>query len=93
MPGDWERLCEKLGDATLVPAAALFREIRVIKTSQEVERLRRAAMIAEQSIAAALAVARQGVSEVDLARAFSRALAQQIPLALSKMMVRLKESG
>ena len=49
----------------------LFREVRAVKTEREVERLRRAASIAEASIDAALRIAAPGVSEEELAREFN----------------------
>jgi Xaa-Pro dipeptidase len=70
LPGHWQRLSEHLPDATLVPGFELFRRIRAIKTAEEISRLRVATQIAEHSIGAALAVAREGASERDLARAF-----------------------
>ena len=51
-------------------AAALFRDVRAVKTAEEVERLRGSARIAELSIDAALSVARVGATERDLANAF-----------------------
>ncbi|ALA18512.1 MULTISPECIES: Xaa-Pro peptidase family protein [unclassified Chelatococcus] len=70
LPGYWDRLQKRLPAATLVPAASLLRKVRAVKTEEEVARLRRAAEIAERSIAAALAIAREGVTELELARAF-----------------------
>lgn len=70
MPGQWERLQQELPEAKIVPATKLFREIRAVKTTQEVERLRRVATIAERSVDAALKVARAGMTEVELARVF-----------------------
>lgn len=70
MPGHWERLQQELPNAKLVPAMKLFREIRAVKTPQEVERLRRIATITEESIDAALKLARPGVTEIELARVF-----------------------
>lgn len=70
MPGHWARLQDRLPAATLIPAASLLRTVRAVKTEEEVSRLRRVAEIAERSIAAALAIAREGVSEIELARAF-----------------------
>ena len=75
--GYWERLQEKLPQATFVPALQLFRAVRAVKTAQEIERLRQAAHMTERSIEAALAVAREGASECDLAEAFhSRTVAE-----------------
>ena len=69
-PAYLARLREALPGTTFAPAWEVFRQIRAIKTPEEVERLRGSAQIAEQSIAAALAVARPGASELDLALAF-----------------------
>ncbi|MBP7566339.1 MAG: aminopeptidase P family protein [Burkholderiaceae bacterium] len=69
-PVYWDRIREALPDATIVPAAETFRWIRAIKTPEEVRRLREAAQITERSIAAALAIARPGVTELDMAREF-----------------------
>lgn len=70
MPGHWERLQQELPNAKLVPAMKLFREIRAVKTPQEVERLRRIATITEESVEAGLKLARPGVTELEMARAF-----------------------
>jgi Xaa-Pro aminopeptidase len=64
------KLREALPKTVFVPAWEIFRQIRAIKTPEEVRRLRASAQIAEKSIAAALAVARPGATERDLAVAF-----------------------
>lgn len=70
MPGHWERIQQELPDAKLVPAMKIFREIRAVKTAEEIERLRQVATIAEESVAAALQAARPGISEIEMARVF-----------------------
>lgn len=70
LPGAWEDLQESFPRATFSKAAEHFRRIRAVKTEEEIARLRQAAQITERSIAAALGVARDGVTERDLARAF-----------------------
>jgi len=70
LPQYWDELAGALPDVTLVRAADVFRYARAIKTSEEVARLRKSAQIADLSIQAALAVARDGATEMDLARAF-----------------------
>src|SRR3546814_19414860 len=70
MPGHFRTLKERLPDADLLPASALFRHVRAVKTGEEIARLARVAEIAERSIEAALAIARAGATELDLARAF-----------------------
>ncbi len=72
MPGHWDRLAQLLPHATLVPGASLLRTIRAVKTREEIDRLRIAAQIAERSILQALTLARPGVSEREMARAFHR---------------------
>jgi Xaa-Pro aminopeptidase len=70
LPQAWDKLVAALPEATFVRAADIFRYARAIKTPEEIARLRRSAQIADQSITAALAVARPGATEMDLARAF-----------------------
>lgn len=70
LPAYLDRLREALPKATFVPAYETFRAIRAVKTAEEVARLRASAQIAERSIAAALAVAKEGATERDLAVAF-----------------------
>jgi Xaa-Pro aminopeptidase len=70
MPGLLEELRTRLPEVRWVPAASLFRSVRAVKTEAEIARLRRVAEITEASIEAALAIAREGVSELELARAF-----------------------
>jgi Xaa-Pro aminopeptidase len=70
LPQYWDKLAESLPNATLVRAADLFRYARAIKTPEEIVRLRKSAQIADLSIQAALGVAREGTTEIDLARAF-----------------------
>lgn len=70
LPQYWDKLGEMLPKATLVRAADVFRYARAIKTPEEIARLRKSAQIADLSISAALDVARDGATEMDLARAF-----------------------
>lgn len=70
LPQYWDKLAEALPNATLVRAADIFRYARAIKTPEEIARLRRSAQIADMSISAALRVAKEGATEIDLARAF-----------------------
>ncbi len=70
LPGHFDQLKDRLPNAILVPAAALFRHVRAVKTAEEVLRLGSVARITERSIDAALAVASEGAMELDLACAF-----------------------
>lgn len=70
MPGDLEKLSHEFPDVKWTMAAEIFRNIRAVKTPNEIERLRVVGQITEQSIDAALAVARDGITEIEMARAF-----------------------
>jgi Xaa-Pro aminopeptidase len=70
LPGYFERLRTLLPRVTLVDGHQLFRQIRAVKTPKEIQRLARAAHIAERSIDAALSIARPGATEEELALAF-----------------------
>jgi Xaa-Pro dipeptidase len=70
LPQYLERLAAELAGARIERAADLFRHVRAVKTAEEVERLRGSARVAERSIDAALAVAREGATERELATAF-----------------------
>jgi Xaa-Pro dipeptidase len=59
------------GPVRFSPASALIRRIRAVKTPEEVRRLRVAAEVAEAAVADALAAARDGVTEWELAVRFN----------------------
>ena len=63
---------ERLPALELVPAWALLRRIRLVKTPEEIERVTRSLRLTEEAIEAALAVAAPGVQEEDLIREFRR---------------------
>ena len=66
----YDKLRAALPGVTFVRANDVFRHARAVKTETEVERIRRACHIAEHSIDAALAVAKVGATELDMAAAF-----------------------
>lgn len=53
--------------ATFEPSAALFGSLRIEKDEQEIEMMRKAAVIAEKALLATLPLAKPGVTERDLA--------------------------
>ena len=69
-PAAWQRLGEQLGGTTIVPAYAHFRTARTIKSAEEVRRLERAALIAEDGVAAILGMLKAGVTEREAAIVF-----------------------
>jgi Xaa-Pro dipeptidase len=77
LPGVFEQVREALPGAELRPAFALWQEVRLVKTPEEIERLHRAATIAEQAIQAALAVCREGLTEAEMAHEYERAIVER----------------
>ncbi len=73
-PQCMDQLRSALPDATFVRAFSLFERVRAVKTPGEIEILRTAARITEKAIDAALAVAREGVTEREMLRAFNACL-------------------
>lgn len=65
---DYLRLAAALPDATLVPIDELIEELRMLKTPGEIEKLRRAGRIAEQTAWEGLSTWWPGMTELDLAR-------------------------
>lgn len=62
-PQTWSRLGGQLAGTTLVAAYQLFRNARMVKSAGEVAGLERAARIAEDGVAAVLAMLKPGVTE------------------------------
>ena len=71
-PATWQRLGEQLAGTTMVPAYAHFRTARMIKSAEEVRRLERAALIAEDGVAAVLGMLKAGVTEREAAMVFEQ---------------------
>lgn len=70
-------LKERLPDTSFVPASALLRWVRKVKTAEEIRRLREVVKITERAILAATAIARRGITEYEVAREFERSIASQ----------------
>ena len=75
-PQCMDQLRTLLPEATFVRSFALFERVRAVKTAGEIANLREAARNTERAIDAALAVAREGVTEREMLRAFNTCLAQ-----------------
>jgi Xaa-Pro dipeptidase len=70
LPATWARLTERLGPATVVPAYQAFRAARMVKSAEEIGYLERAALIAEDGVAAVLGMLKPGVTEREAVEAF-----------------------
>jgi Xaa-Pro dipeptidase len=71
-PQAWQRLEERLRGTTIVPAYQLLRGARSVKSTEEIARLERAALIAEDGIAAVLAMLKPGVTEAEAAHVYEQ---------------------
>ncbi|MDA4128890.1 MAG: Xaa-Pro peptidase family protein [Thaumarchaeota archaeon] len=69
-PADWPMLQKALAGTSLVPAYDIFREIRMVKTPEQVEVMRKANQITEEGIKEVLERTRPGVTGVQLQRIF-----------------------
>lgn len=65
-PQLWMSLAEAFPDIEFVPAEGIFGEIRMVKHHQEVERLERAAEIAEEALLSSLSQLKVGMTELEL---------------------------
>ena len=70
-PQCMEQLTAELPEVRFVRSFGFVERVRAIKTPEEIARLRRAARIAEMAIDASLALAREGVTEKEMLRAFN----------------------
>ncbi|MBX3070650.1 MAG: aminopeptidase P family protein [Thermomicrobiales bacterium] len=71
----WNQLTEQLSRYDVSLAGDLFRSIRLIKTEEEIERLRTVVSIVESGMQAAFEAAAPGVSEWDLESVFRSTIA------------------
>lgn len=71
-PATWQRLTGQLDGTTLVPTYGHFRTARMVKSSREVSRLERAALIAEDGVAAVFGMLKPGVTEREAATVFEQ---------------------
>ena len=63
----YQKIGSYLPDAKLLPASMFFRYVRMIKTPEEIQRLRESAALNERAINVMLRAAKPGVKEAELA--------------------------
>lgn len=73
----YEQLRKHLPKSRFTNASNIFRELRSIKSDEERRRMRKAAEITEMGIRAAINVAREGTTELELANAFKAAVVEK----------------
>ena len=72
----YHKIASYLPEATLTPASMFFRRVRMIKTPDEIQRLRESAALNEQAIHAMLRAAQPGVKERELAGIYKGEIAR-----------------
>lgn len=82
-PAAYEELVAAFPNAKFVRAAGLLQKVRSVKTPEEIARLQRAASITEEAIGAALAIAADGVTEMEFQREFHTSIARNDGLPVS----------
>jgi Xaa-Pro dipeptidase len=75
-PQCMDQLLSLLPNAQFVRCFSLFERVRSVKTDGEIETMRTAARVTERAIDAALAVAKEGVTEREMLREFNACLAR-----------------
>lgn len=73
---DFQRLTATLPAARFVDAAEVVWRVRMVKSGYELDRLRRACTIVTRAFDRAFAVAGEGVSQLEVARAIKRSMAE-----------------
>lgn len=68
---DWTAIKELFPQAEIIPGNVLLWTIRMIKTPEEIARLRKASQITERAVAAALAELQSGTTEMALNAAYN----------------------
>lgn len=71
----WAEIVRRLPGASLVPAANLWWDVRMVKTPEELRRLRRASAITERAMNAAFLLIKPGVTEAEIVREYHVQLA------------------
>jgi Xaa-Pro aminopeptidase len=67
----YEKILKACPNATFRPASEIWRDIELIKTGEELDRLRKGALANDAAVAAALSRVRAGVSEAELLQAYN----------------------
>src|SRR2546430_481194 len=71
-PEEYQEIARALEGVIMLPATALFREIRAVKTQEEQRRLRIGARILNRAILESARAVREGMTEIELTREFIR---------------------
>lgn len=67
----WENIKKKLPKAEVVDAHQVFREVRMVKTEDEIKRLKKGAEITENAYKSAIEIAGEGVADLEIIQRFN----------------------
>ena len=67
----------RLQDISFIPTEGLVERLRMVKTAEEVEKVRKACAIADQALQGTLGLIREGMSELELARELESQLVRE----------------
>jgi Xaa-Pro aminopeptidase len=76
-PAYSSELTRRYPQLTLRPAASVFKQIRMVKTAEEISRLRAAVQVTEKAILEVVGMAREGITGAEMAREFEKTLIDQ----------------
>ncbi len=72
-----EYLREKLPDATIVNGDEAFSEMRMVKSIEEIKRIKKSTQIAEKAILAMINITKEGISDEELLREARKTIIQE----------------
>lgn len=73
----WETIKKKLHEAKLIEASSIFKDIRMVKTENEIKMLRKAVEITENAVNTAFGIAKEGITEADLFMKFHHVIIKE----------------
>lgn len=76
-PSVKEELAVKIDKAQIIEGYGLLKKIRMVKTPEEISRLRESARITERAIDATLRAAQEGMSELEMQAIFNRSIVSE----------------
>lgn len=76
-PTLYKNIHERLPDADFIDGYPILRELRSVKTSEELERLERSAEITEKALKKAIQTIREGITEREIGQAFLSTIAKE----------------
>jgi Xaa-Pro aminopeptidase len=76
-PSVYESIHKQLPEADIIDGYSILRQIRAVKTSEEIERLERSAEIIEKAFMKAIGIIREGVTELEISDLLHRTVTEE----------------